>query len=223
METIIIGKLSYQELELAKKMINEGFTKACLSMSQILQNSVNIKGMDLAIEEINDDLMCTEKTGKNVHVLKTELKGDLEGISHLVFSESDVSTLHNICLPPAMLLEDNLKTKKMKWAILVEAANLVASAVLNQLGNYLNLMVMPNVPSLKVMNGEKVNEHIQGESLTHDYPIKLKATFYCPNLDVSLDLIWLLEKNFIDNVKTTAGKSTVNLHQVPSKRVAQYA
>jgi|GEM_PF-2237748 len=195
--------LNDKEFEIVTKLVQTGFEKASLSITQILKKTTYVERIELSIKEIEGRPVYTEKEGINVHVLRTEIKGDMTGFCYLIFTQNEVSEMHSACLPAEILSQDNHKTKKMKWAMLVEAANMVTAAVLTELANFFDVFMYGNIPSLKVMHGDRVNDYLQNEAIENAKKINFKGVFGSSDLNISLDFIWLLDSSFINNIKNS--------------------
>ncbi|MDH5474117.1 MAG: hypothetical protein OEX22_00345 [Cyclobacteriaceae bacterium] len=201
----MLENLHEKERLFAEELISDSFSMASTSLGQILQDTtIQVKNLDFMIDKVNGEHVYSNKKGKGVHVIKTEFNGELRGLCHLIFSEIEVKTVHNTCLPEDILKDDNLKSKKMKWAILVEVANMVSSAVLNKFSYSFDTHIQGKVPTLKVISNEMVNEYIDNEANEFSNPIVFKAIFYSPTLNLSLDFIWLLDDTFISKIKEIA-------------------
>lgn len=195
----MLSNLKENELEIATKLIFDGLSMAKASMEQILQSPVTIKKIDYGNDE--NQTSFYSKTGERVHLIKTELKGDLKGISHLIFSESEVAKIYKACLPEKIIQDDSPASKMMKMGFLTEIDNMVAAAVITEFANFLNLDIYGHVPSLQVMPATEVDAYIHNESNDFDTIIHFKAIFHGSELDISPDFVWVFQSEFVDKIK----------------------
>lgn len=196
--------LSERENSATKKLLEFGLSKAALAFRSILGTEASLKSIDAPLDQFGDvPQYCTKGSGK-VHLLKTELVGDLKGFCHLIFSEEEVKKIQGAGLPEEVLLNNNPETRLMKLEFLTEIDNMVAGAVVTQLANFLDLEIYGNVPSLHVMQAEEVNKYIKAESVVYNSKVEFRAVFGIPELDVHPEFVWLLQENFIDKVKDNA-------------------
>ena len=135
---------------------------------------------------------------------KTELKGQLKGTSHLIFSEDEVTKIYKACLPPNIINDDSAESKMMKMGFLSEIDNMVAAAVITEFSNFLGLDLFGHVPSLQVMSSREVNEFLEKESGEFDSVIHFKANFHGIELNISPDFIWIFQDKFVERIKEVA-------------------
>ncbi|MEP4002539.1 MAG: hypothetical protein ABJM12_19170 [Ekhidna sp.] len=138
---------------------------------------------------------------QDVHLIKTELMGELKGTSHLIFSEKEVSKLYEACLPEKIAKDDSNESTIMKLGFLTEIDNMVSAAVITEFSNFLDAEIYGNVPSLKVLKATELNEFITKESSEFESIIHFKAVFHGKELDICPDFIWVFHNKFVDKIK----------------------
>lgn len=195
----MIEKLNENELQVATKLIFDGLSMAKASMEQILQSPIIIEKVDYDSEVVGVNRF--KRLEGNVHLIKTELLGELKGTSHLVFSESEVSKLYEVCLPKSIIEDDSPESTLMKMGFLTEIDNMVSAAVITEFSSFLGLEIYGNVPSLKVLKSDEVNEYLSTESKEFDQMIHFKANFHGRELDISPDFIWIFQNKFVDKIR----------------------
>ena len=144
----MIPDLNDNELKVATKLIFEGLSMAKASMEQILQSPINIEQIDYGTSDM--DINRFGGDDSEVHVIKTELLGELKGTSHLIFSEQEVKKLYESSLPPKIVADDSKESTIMKLGFLTEIDNMVSAAVITEFSNFLGVEIYGNVPSLLV-------------------------------------------------------------------------
>ncbi|MEP3389169.1 MAG: hypothetical protein ABJO02_13325, partial [Reichenbachiella sp.] len=89
----MFNNLSERENSATNKLLEFGLSKAALAFRSILGTEASLKSIDAPLEQLGEvPQYCTKTTGK-VHLLKTELVGDLKGFCHLIFSEEEVQKI----------------------------------------------------------------------------------------------------------------------------------
>lgn len=195
----MLNNLKENEIEVATKLINGGLAMAKSSMEQILQSPITLKKVAFGIDK--EDVSKFRSEADNVSLIKTELMGELKGSCFLVFSESDVEKINKACLPADILNDDSAESKMMILGFLTEIDNMVAAAVITEFANFLGVDIYGNVPSLHVLNKNKVNEFLANETTSFDSVIHFKAIFKGEELDISPDFIWIFNEKFMDKIK----------------------
>ena len=100
----MIPDLNDSELKVATKLIFEGLSMAKASMEQILQSPINIEQIEYGSSDMDVNRFGGDES--EVHVIKTELLGELKGTSHLIFSEEEVKKLYESSLPKKIVEDD---------------------------------------------------------------------------------------------------------------------
>ncbi len=196
----MLKNLKDNEIAAATKLIFDGLSMAKLSMEQILQSPISIERIDYGDEKQKSPEFA-QKTDENVHLIKTELKGELKGTSYLIFTEDDVTKIFKACLPPNILEDESDSSKMMKMGFLTEIDNMVAAAVITEFANFLGLEIYGHVPSLQVMTAGEVNEYMTKEADELDSVIHFKAIFSGTELDIAPDFVWVFHDKFVDKIK----------------------
>jgi len=196
----MIKTLSENEFQVASKLIFDGLSMAKASMEQVLQSPITIEKIDYDDQKVGIPRFLSKEKGE-VHLIKTELMGELKGNSHLIFSETEVSKLYRACLPPKVLEDDSKESEIMKMGFLTEIDNMVAAAVITEFSNFLNVEIYGNVPSLTVLPAAEVNEYLDKESKEFDSMVHFKANFHGKELDIAPDFVWVFNNKFVDSIK----------------------
>lgn len=196
----MLQNLKDNEIAAATKLIFDGLSMAKLSMEQILQSPISIEKIDYGAEDQKSPRFMP-KSDKNVHLIKTELKGDLKGTSYLIFTEEEVAKIFKACLPPNVLEDESDSSKMMKMGFLTEIDNMVAAAVITEFANFLGVEIYGHVPSLQVMTSSEVNDYMDKEADEMDSVIHFKAIFQGTELDIAPDFVWVFHDKFVDKIK----------------------
>ena len=191
--------LNESELKVATKLIFDGLSMAKASMEQILQSPISIEKIDYD-KNPEANRSYSDRDG-SVHLIKTELMGDLKGISHLVFSEAEVNKLYKACLPESVIFDDSKESSLMKLGFLSEIDNMVAAAVITEFSNFLGIEIYGKVPTLKVLSGSDVKAYLDEESKEFDSVVHFKAIFEGKELDIAPDFVWVFQNEFVDKIK----------------------
>jgi chemotaxis protein CheY-P-specific phosphatase CheC len=194
--------LKESEIGVVTELIEGGLSMASDAMQNVLQSPITIKRIDYDVEESGNSLQFCTKIDSKVHLLRTELKGDLKGVCYLVLSESEVEKILKACLPPSILEDPSAQNMMMRDGFLTELDNMVAAAVITQFADHLDVMLFGNVPSLIVKKPEEVNHYIKEESKDYHTILHFKAIFDGAELDISPDFIWMVQEDFADKIKS---------------------
>lgn len=197
----MLDKFNENELEIASKLVFDGMSMAKRSMEQILQSPIIMEKIDYS----GDDHVPLPKYqtlgDQSVHVIRTNLIGELKGTSHLIFSEDEVAKVFKACLPESIIQSDSPESKMMKMGFLTEMDNMMAAAVITEFSNFLGLEIYGHVPTLEVVKARTINEFLKKEAGEFDSIIHFKAMFHGKELDIAPDFVWIFQEEFVDKIK----------------------
>ncbi len=200
----MIEKFTEKEMDVAVEMINRGLDRAAVSLKMILNSSIEVTNVDFDITVLDDETQYSNKKDDRIHILRTELAGELRGICHLIFTSEEVDKIHKKCLPERYVNSDSEDAQVMRLELLKEIDNIMAASVITEFANSLDVGIYGNVPSLHIMEANEVNKYIHAESVTLSPLIQFSSVFHTGEIDIKSDFIWLLEEEFIKKIKNLA-------------------
>lgn len=193
-------KLNEKELLVAKKIVKKGLLRAAESLSFFMKESVGIEELDFQAKNF---IMCPNKVGNDIHLLTTEIIGDLPGVCFLIFSKEEADKLRDIALPddiknnPAMAAE-------MNDAIMLEVDNIITASVVTEFSNILKQKIYGNVPGLTLVNNQQLQNLLLNNFKKDGFAINFKTQFISSHLNFSPEFIWLFDDKFINRIKNVA-------------------
>lgn len=195
-----MDELNHIETDVAKEIINIGLGKAADSLSFFSQQKVIIRSSELILKNTTEAKNLTKKEGANIHVLTTDIVGDLKGVCFLIFNEKEVNKLLKISLP-ASILEDEEQKLVMSDAILKEADNIISASVITQFSNLLKFNIHGGIPELDIMEEDKVMPFLLSRATDSKYFLQISAQFHTEEVDFSPEFVWFLDTKFIEGIK----------------------
>ena len=201
----MIDRLTEKEMSVAVDLINKGLNRAAGSLKMILNSAIEVSNIDFEVQVLNDEPQYSTKEDDNsIHILRTELAGEMKGVCHLVFTSEEVNKIYHKCLPKSVIESDKEDSQVMRLELLKEIDNIMAASVITEFANGLDVGIYGNVPSLHVMEASEVNKYIHAESLTFSPLIHFSSVFLTDDIDIKSDFVWLLEEAFINKIKNLA-------------------
>ena len=195
-----MDELNHIETDVAKEIINIGLGKAADSLSFFSQQKVIIRSSELMLKNTSEAQNLSNKKGENIHVLTTDIIGELSGVCFLIFNEKEVNKLLKISLP-ASILEDEEQKLVMSDAILKEADNIISASVITQFSNLLKFSIHGGIPEMDVMSEEKVMPFLLSRATNSKYFLQISAQFHTEEVDFSPEFVWFLDSKFIEGIK----------------------
>jgi len=139
-----------------------------------------------------------------IHLLRTELMGELQGVCHLIFTEEEVEKINLACLPQDLAKKSPQEYNLLRHGFITEIDNMVSAAVITQFSNFLQMSMYGNVPSLHIMPAKEVTEYLDMEASKFDSIVHFKAIFEGEELSISPDFTWMVHDKFLSKIRELA-------------------
>ncbi len=122
-------------------VMNSGFERAAASFSRLINRSVKIvNGQSILIHHDRDFSYISEEQG-DLHILVTQIIGDISGKSFLIFNRDESQEIFKI-------LNLSVSNDALHEAFLLELDNIISASVIAELSNSLDLEIYGDVPQL---------------------------------------------------------------------------
>lgn len=196
-----------EQQNIANEIVNLGLQKAAESMAFFTKEKVELTGIDVQqkdLGKLDDVFPCDNNELK--YILTTEIRGDLQGICYLVFSEEEVNKILGVSLPQS-ILDDKEKLAVMSDAILLEMDNIIVASVVTQFSNSFQYKMYGDVPRLSKSDCNGFKDLMKKENSGREKFIYFKSAMHTKELDISPDFLWMLNDNFIEGVKNYANNN----------------
>ena len=205
--------LNENESTLARKILHRGFKEVAQTVSEIVQQEVKIDNIDIRLIEGHEPRPYRLMKKGDVHLLTTEIIGDLSGKSFLCFQESEVQTLVKVCLPT---LRQGTATPSLTEAMLLELDNMLSANVVTHISNYLNVQIYGDVPKHTIVEAEEVERLIEKDPIQHPEE-NLEPWFLLANLEFSFvdgevfrpSFVWKFTNRFLQAIKEHVNETAV--------------
>jgi chemotaxis protein CheY-P-specific phosphatase CheC len=199
--------MEVQEQKIANEIVNLGLKKAAESMAFFTKESVEIKASEVREENLSKIDRIIDRSSSDIHyVLTTEIKGELQGICYLIFTEEEVERILGVALPESVL-NDPQKLRVMGDAILLEMDNIIVASVVTQFSNSFNYKMYGDVPRLGKSNTQDLKALMHKENEGRDQFIYFKSEMHTKSLDISPEFVWMLDDNFLKGVQKVSKAS----------------
>lgn len=198
-----MNTFSTQECLVAQSVINKGLQNASKALSLLIKEDIRasyIEAEDISIGK-SSSLILNTIPNSTLYLLTTEVMGELKGSCCLVFTEQEAAILRETMLPPSIAPSSTIY-EEMKDAILLEADNIIAAAVITEFANLLNKKMYGNVPHLSILSNEGFKSFIHKTySNNKSYVINFKTFFSGAQKSFKPFFLWFLEESFIESIK----------------------
>lgn len=139
-------------------IMNQGFQRASDAFSSFIGKSVKITNTQSVLVRHANDFSCISDEDGEIIVLVTKLIGDLTGKSYLILNADETSEIVKITSQTFGFVSHQLND-----ALLMEIDNIISASVISELSNNLKLEVYGDVPMLKRMKAEELENFMERE------------------------------------------------------------
>ncbi|MGZ3865550.1 MAG: hypothetical protein ACXVC2_03525 [Bacteroidia bacterium] len=183
----------------AREIINVGLIKAAESLSFFMKEKMELDEMEFDYTKVVRTQNFVNKSGNDIHVLVTEVIGELKGFCCLIFSAEEAEKLRNTALP-AEVLSNAAMMEELGDAILLEVDNIISASVITMFSNILKLKIHGGVPSLKKMNIKELYDFIESKIENDMNIVSFNTHFRSPSHNFSPQFLWLFDHTFSESV-----------------------
>jgi chemotaxis protein CheC len=143
-----VRDLKALQLDALREVANIGGGHAATALSQMTNRKIMIAVPEVNVRPLEEVTDLVGNAGEVIAAVLMHMMGDLTGRTLVVFPEGSARTLCDILLrrSPGTTREFG----EMEQSGLKEAGNILASAYLNALSDFMGMVLVPSVPSLVV-------------------------------------------------------------------------
>ena len=143
-----VRDLKALQLDALREVANIGAGHAATALSQMTNRTIMIAVPEVNIRPLEEVTELVGSADQVIAAVLMHMMGDLTGRTLVIFPEGSARTLCDILLrrSPGTTRE----FEAMEQSGLKEAGNILASAYLNALSDFMGMMLVPSVPSLVV-------------------------------------------------------------------------
>ncbi|MCJ8166652.1 chemotaxis protein CheC [Pontibacter sp. E15-1] len=132
------------ERDIIKEILNIGLARAADSFASIAKDKVLLKVPDITLIEVKDLLLLVSKYEGTHTIIQSDIKGDFNGATLMLFSDEHIVRLSEICL--SMLDVQRGELSVMQESLLLEISNIITGALVTQLANILKSSIYGSPP-----------------------------------------------------------------------------
>lgn len=132
------------ERDIIKEILNIGLARAADSFAAIARDKVLLKVPDITLIEVKDLLSLVAKYESTHVIIQSDIKGEFNGATLMLFSDDHVRRLSEICLSMVDVQKGELTV--MQESLLLEISNIITGALVTQLANILKANIYGSPP-----------------------------------------------------------------------------
>ena len=143
-----VRDLKESQLDAMREVANIGAGHAATALSQMTNRTIMITVPRVNVRPLEEACDTIGKPEEVIAAILMHMMGDLTGRALLLFPQSSARTLCDYLLRRE--LGTTQEFLEMEQSALKEAGNILASAYLNALSDFMGMMLVPSVPSLVI-------------------------------------------------------------------------
>jgi chemotaxis protein CheC len=143
-----VRDLKESQLDAMREVANIGAGHAATALSQMTNRKIMITVPRVNVRPLEEACDIVGTPGEVIAAVLMHMMGDLTGRALLMFPQRDARTLCDFLLRRPMGTTQEFG--EMERSGLKEAGNILASAYLNALSDFMGMMLVPSVPSLVI-------------------------------------------------------------------------
>lgn len=184
--------ISATEKKIVEEIINLGYQHASTSFSMLTGQNVKAGNTICGICTDENYRMKHVDHLKDLTVVQTDIIGQLNGTSYLIFNDKEKKAVTGMSLDAF-----GGPTCVGETAILKEIDNIVAAAVITELANALNVNIYGDVPRLYEVSNIEESPGLMNKAPDHDYVMACASFFFDGHQDIAPIFIWKIEKKIV--------------------------
>lgn len=149
-ETMMDPQISDLERDIIKEILNIGLARAADSFAAIAKDKVLLKVPDIKLIELKELLLLVQQYADTHNIIQSDIKGDFNGATLMLFSDDHVVRLSEVCL--SMLNVQKGELSVMQESLLLEISNIITGALVTQLANILKADIYGSPPKAPKAN-----------------------------------------------------------------------
>ncbi|MBC5773599.1 chemotaxis protein CheC [Pontibacter sp. KCTC 32443] len=132
------------ERDIIKEILNIGLARAADSFAAIAKDKVLLKVPDIQLIEVKELLKLVSKYESTHFIIQSDIKGDFNGATLMLFSDNHIARLSEVCL--GMIEVQKGEVSAMQESLLLEISNIITGALVTQLANILKANIYGSPP-----------------------------------------------------------------------------
>jgi chemotaxis protein CheC len=186
-----VRDLKESQLDAMREVANIGAGHAATALSQMTNRKIMITVPRVNVRPLEEACDIVGTPGEVIAAVLMHMMGDLTGRALLMFPQAAARTICDFLLRRAMGTTQDFG--EMEKSALKEAGNILASAYLNALSDFMGMMLVPSVPSLTIdLSGAILSSAHLNFGHDRDYAFCVETSFRVEGTDESLGGHFLL-------------------------------
>ena len=189
--TVASSRLSDTEIDVLREVVNIGAGHAATALSTMIGSTIMISVPRVSVLQANEVPPVVSSHEEPVAAVLLHMLGDLTGRTLLVFPCATAVQLAELLLQREP--SGGCSLGELEESAVMEVGNILSSAYMNALAEFMGMMLLPSPPTLKVDSSAVVlaETHLRF-GLEAEQALCVESEFLLPELDERLRGFFLL-------------------------------
>ncbi len=194
--------LNPAQLEIIRELVDDAMSKTVKSMEQMLNIPLRVDFIDFGNGYLSRIHEFDQLGRFKVNVVKVTFRGEVKGACYFLINAYEIDAINRWVLPESVTSKKNAASRMMKKSFMSEIENMIAALSISEISDSLGVELLGDVPQVRVMRGEEVNEFLESENELNETAFHVKTILAGRyGVNVAPFFIWLLDRNFIEKLK----------------------
>ncbi|MGL1889247.1 MAG: hypothetical protein OCD76_22225 [Reichenbachiella sp.] len=196
MESKSEGQIKFEDV------IRKGINRAVVAFSEMIEVS------DLGKLEINFGDITLPEYEKNtlLHAYKTDLIGEIGGVSYLFFTREEVEKMAILGIEEEVFEENEEENRFLIQGFMEEIVNVLCASTLTEFVISFGIDIYGNVPKLYEGEASLVKERIKDELSDMNFNKGFKVELKNVELELDVEFVWIFHMDSMDKLLKAAEK-----------------
>jgi len=196
-----VRNLTARQLDALREVANIGAGHAATALSQMTDETIMISVPRLAVSDVADLKVLLSSSAEPVAAVLLRMVGDLNGLSVLTFSHTSAMRLAELMSrQPAGTFTE---VGAYEQSAIQEAGNILSSAYLNALAEFMGMVLLPTPPELAVgLTHADLAERVRAASAAAAVVFVMETEFFLKDRDEPLRGLYFMlpEADALDQI-----------------------
>lgn len=182
------------DLKLSTSITNMALVNAANALGKMIKEEVILHHF-----RVNPTEWAWETGGKELYVLRTDIKGDFAGEVYLIVLPKDEPIISELLLPNSVIGQP-----EMREAILLEIDNILTASIVTKYSEVLRKQIIGDVPEAQRYTESSLRQYFASKVSTNQHTFTFSSELITFRSQLQLYFAGFFDERFVEDVKEAA-------------------